>query len=73
MEPTDDVPAPKTARLILALVELARMEREIHALAARASTDDDRAALRALEDCHAALLRIANRGIEQAHVPETRA
>jgi len=49
-------PERTTTQLILALKELARMERQIARL--RAGTHDE-AHLRALEECRAALLRIA--------------
>ncbi len=50
-----------TTQLILALMELARMERQIQRLRA---TDHDEAHLRALEECREALLRIASRRID---------
>lgn len=60
METTTRRPAERsTTQLILALIELARLERQIASQRARAAHEQDRAHLRALEDCRAALLRIA--------------
>lgn len=59
--PPHGTPDRTTSQLILALMELARLERQIQR--ARA-TDHDEAQLRALEECRAALLRIASRRID---------
>jgi hypothetical protein len=63
------VPERTTTQLILALMELARMERQIRVLRARLDEDDDRAQLRALEECRDTLLRIATRGMDDPKVP----
>jgi hypothetical protein len=63
-----ETPERTTTQLILALMELARMERQIRELRARVDDEADRAQLRALEECRDTLLRIATRVIEAPKV-----